>query len=54
MIHYALRINGDEVIKIESEVPSWLPFRQRLDRRWLRGMVAHALRNYFRRRLTCS
>jgi len=51
MTHYALTINGDEVVKIESDVPPWLPVPQRINRNWLRNMIAEALRKYYRRRL---
>ena len=46
---YALTINGDEIVKIESDVPTWLPLRQRINKMWLRTVVADALRRYYRK-----
>jgi hypothetical protein len=47
---YCLKINDEVVCEVTSDVPAWLPVRPRLDRGWLRGLVAQVLRDYFRSR----
>jgi hypothetical protein len=46
---YDLNVNGDQVCSVEMDVPTWMPVRPRLNATWLRSVVGHALRNYFRR-----
>ena len=44
---YCLKVNGRTVCEVTSEVPSWLPIRPKLDRKWLRQVVAQAIGEYF-------
>lgn len=46
---YALNVNAETVCSVDMDVPEWMPVRPRLNSAWLRSVVGHALRNYFRR-----
>jgi hypothetical protein len=46
---YDLNVNGEAVCSVDMDVPDWMPVRPRLNGGWLRSIVGHALRNYFRR-----
>lgn len=48
-----LQINGETICEVEADVPDWLPVRPRLNRLWLRGLFAQAIRNYMLKR-TCQ
>ena len=45
-----LQINGETVCEVVADVPDWLPVRPQLNRRWLRGLFAQAIRNYMLKR----
>jgi len=45
-----LQINGETICEVIVDVPDWLPVRPRLDKRWLRGVFAEAIRNYMAKR----
>lgn len=46
---YSLEINGQTICEVTAEAPAWLPVKPTLNKRWLRGLVAQAIRNYFAR-----
>jgi hypothetical protein len=46
---YDLNVNGEAVCSVDMDVPTWMPVRPRLHAGWLRTVVGHALRSYFRR-----
>ncbi len=37
---YSLSKNGKEVVSVEIDIPLLLPIQTRLDRTWLRGVIA--------------
>ncbi len=47
---YSLSINGVEVCRIEFQAPRGLPIRPRINRLWLRAVVAGALADYYKDR----
>ncbi len=44
---FSLAINGKTVAEIDCSCPDWLPVRPRINRRWLRVMLAEAVRAYY-------
>jgi len=46
---YSLQVNGETICEVTADVPVWLP-PPKLDRKWLRGVVAMAISHYFSRR----
>jgi hypothetical protein len=44
---YSLEINNTPVLKVEAFQPEWLPFRPKINPRWLRSALNLALANYF-------
>jgi hypothetical protein len=45
---YTLIVDDRALLEVTAQTPSWLPVRPSLSARWLRSMVAAALRRYFR------
>jgi hypothetical protein len=46
---YSLQVNEATVCAVEMDTPDWMPVRPRLNGMWLRSVVGHALRSYFRK-----
>lgn len=46
---YRLEVNGETICEVAIDLPAWFPVKPRLNRSWLRPLVATALRNYFSR-----
>lgn len=46
---YSFAVNGENLVEVDMDVPKWFPVRPRINRNWLRYIVAQALRRYFTR-----
>lgn len=44
---YELRMNGKRLVKVDMEVPDWLPIEPKLNQKWLKGVITEALRHEF-------
>jgi hypothetical protein len=46
---YSLAVNGRTIVEVDAEVPDWFPVKPRINTRWLRTIVAQALRRCLHR-----
>jgi len=51
---YTLRVEGQTLLEVDVETPSWLPVRPKLSRRWVKTLVVSALKEYFGGRAAAS
>lgn len=47
---YSLAVDDRNICTVSMDVPDWMPVNPRLNGRWLRYLIASALRNCLRAR----
>ena len=47
---YKMEIDGDQVMTVEVQKPSWLPSKPSVNQRWIRATLPKAIRSYMRRK----